>query len=1048
MALVIWLPMIKNATNYAYGDNEAISSNIQTVNDGRVYQKTISASGSKTLTCSELNSNGLTISFWVKKPASGDVEIFKTSCSNATTTYPFIVRVSNQLVSVNCDYFGYLSTNLSDGWNHVVIRLGYYFELYVNDQLNRHEKTDPNRLYYFNSQYTVNFTGLLIQDFKVYNHYFSDFELDYHKREPMVKYKFDGSTLNYMIPHFNIQYPQEYLLSEDTAIGSCSAVLSRNKFIPEELPKYDLYTIIMWLKANSNVIQIKANNILSTFNSIGTGNINGHMTANREGYFYHNAGVDKLRKFNILAHHKYFLCSKTEYQLDSFVIMDGSDWYIPLITSSTPIYIDGRSFVVISGDDNDISNCGLLIWCKNHDSWKVYDCIIIDLTEIGLDNLTAQEFYTKYKEYLPIIAAGEEVAIDKIPVPVRKLPDEYQEVEYIKSTGTQYIDTGVNADSDLGFEMRINFGRTARWGAIKKLDNNHYIRHHNYNNYYHYGDPNYTTLTSDDVTVKLDTINHTITSNGVSQSINNSSFDVGMTYWLFARNSNDNGLNNNSPDNFAIGKKYYCKLFKRGIIVRDFVPCYRKADNKPGLYDLVEGIFYTNQGTGEFLYGPLKTLPDEYQQVEYLQSTGTQKIDSGLGLTTTTKIISNIAFTDNIRTQLNGVYVNANNRFQFGIINRQFFIGLGTKTQYFNLALDQNRHTFLNDLLTKTCSIDNESYTDTTIQIESSALHLFLFARFNVNGNTTDQYCYQKLYSCQIYDNNVLVRNFVPCYRKVDQVAGLYDLVNGVFYTNQGTGEFLVGNPVNIRLDLVTYNGYKIKLNESIPTDKWVMLSIEHNQSGFSGKVDNQSIDIEAEETDYSDSIGGFNGNIADFRLIPNINLDLAMLFENRAIIDDLGNIYIHKIKCNGVYDISLWNDGYVNENGDITTNDDYPNASYTDLFRVSKEKVYLFNNINNSVRIFEYDEYNNFIDEYSGYSSGRYSTVDDKLIRVMILDGSANNKNSFYFYDEADEFASSPSLVDNKGQLQANNVGEYQQQKAEAEIYKSKIIGNKIYED
>lgn len=44
-------------------------------------------------------------------------------------------------------------------------------------------------------------------------------------------------------------------------------------------------------------------------------------------------------------------------------------------------------------------------------------------------------------------------------------------------------------------------------------------------------------------------------------------------------------------------------------VQRDFVPCIRKSDNKPGLYDLCGSIcpltgtpFYVNAGTGEFLY--------------------------------------------------------------------------------------------------------------------------------------------------------------------------------------------------------------------------------------------------------------------------------------------------------------------------------------------------------------------------------------------------------------------------------------------------------------
>lgn len=37
--------------------------------------------------------------------------------------------------------------------------------------------------------------------------------------------------------------------------------------------------------------------------------------------------------------------------------------------------------------------------------------------------------------------------------------------------------------------------------------------------------------------------------------------------------------------------------------IRNFVPCYRKSDNAIGLYDTVEGKFYTNTGTGSFTKG-------------------------------------------------------------------------------------------------------------------------------------------------------------------------------------------------------------------------------------------------------------------------------------------------------------------------------------------------------------------------------------------------------------------------------------------------------------
>ena len=56
-----------------------------------------------------------------------------------------------------------------------------------------------------------------------------------------------------------------------------------------------------------------------------------------------------------------------------------------------------------------------------------------------------------------------------------------------------------------------------------------------------------------------------------------------------------------------------------------------------------------------------------------------------------------------------------------------------------------------------------------------------------IAGETGNGY---RLYSMKIYDNNNLVRNFVPCVGG-DGSLGLFDMANGTFYTNAGSGEFL-----------------------------------------------------------------------------------------------------------------------------------------------------------------------------------------------------------------------------------------------------------------
>lgn len=61
----------------------------------------------------------------------------------------------------------------------------------------------------------------------------------------------------------------------------------------------------------------------------------------------------------------------------------------------------------------------------------------------------------------------------------------------------------------------------------------------------------------------------------------------------------------------AAGRYYRFITYNGNNVLTNYVPCYRKSDNKPGMYDLCGSIcrltnspFYINAGTGEFLVGP------------------------------------------------------------------------------------------------------------------------------------------------------------------------------------------------------------------------------------------------------------------------------------------------------------------------------------------------------------------------------------------------------------------------------------------------------------
>lgn len=195
---------------------------------------------------------------------------------------------------------------------------------------------------------------------------------------------------------------------------------------------------------------------------------------------------------------------------------------------------------------------------------------------------------------------------------ISQLPTEYQEVEYIQSSGTQYIDTGVVATS--GFEIDIKINIDTVTGSMAPILYAHEPSEPYKRNFIAYtsskkmeidaGDKitqTSVTLTGDDV-IKASNVenNFYLTVNGtnytptVTTAASNLEYS-GRTMHLLHGNGYDVG--------YTSGKVYYCKITVDGTLVRSFVPCYRKSDNVAGLYDLVNNVFYTNAGSGVFAVG-------------------------------------------------------------------------------------------------------------------------------------------------------------------------------------------------------------------------------------------------------------------------------------------------------------------------------------------------------------------------------------------------------------------------------------------------------------
>jgi hypothetical protein len=193
-------------------------------------------------------------------------------------------------------------------------------------------------------------------------------------------------------------------------------------------------------------------------------------------------------------------------------------------------------------------------------------------------------------------------------------------------------------------------------------------------------------------------------------------------------------------------------------------------------------------------------LPAEYQWVEYIASSGTQYIDTGIRATTTTRIILDFRYNPKPTTgSYNGyTHGSSNGHFQFGANATDFYIMISKSSTWVDtgVPVDTERHVW--DLSKASPKLDDTLINNTTTSaFVNNTNHgsLYLFARHTTSGPT--YYCSMEVYSCRIYDGSTLVRDFVPALRVSDSVAGLYDLVNDSFYTNLGTGAFVAGSRVD-----------------------------------------------------------------------------------------------------------------------------------------------------------------------------------------------------------------------------------------------------------
>lgn len=175
------------------------------------------------------------------------------------------------------------------------------------------------------------------------------------------------------------------------------------------------------------------------------------------------------------------------------------------------------------------------------------------------------------------------------------LSSEYQRLQYLESNGTQYINTNVYPVAGthaamIKYTLTQKVNKREQW-ALGQWYYSAGWRCGGYTDSY----GTYTENTSGGFTYTNTRVGVPVIGMSTKCAIT-SEFPM----YMFAQQSAGNAEYVDS----SYFRVYECKIWESEELIRDFIPCYRKTDNKPGMYDMINGIFYINQGTGEFIMGP------------------------------------------------------------------------------------------------------------------------------------------------------------------------------------------------------------------------------------------------------------------------------------------------------------------------------------------------------------------------------------------------------------------------------------------------------------
>lgn len=205
------------------------------------------------------------------------------------------------------------------------------------------------------------------------------------------------------------------------------------------------------------------------------------------------------------------------------------------------------------------------------------------------------------------------------------------------------------------------------------------------------------------------------------------------------------------------------------------------------------------------------SLPSGYKKLEYIQSSGTQYINTGFKPNQNTKIELDVLSAEGTSSNIPYIFGTQDSSNNYFVATWVLGYGNGMVTTGINLY-DGKFHVVKveNGALYK----DGSIIAQRTVSSFSIGVPIFLFA---VNSSKQSiGYGACKLRSCKIYDNGTLVRDFIPC-KNASGAVGMWDDVNSTFYGNAGSGTFTSGPEVKgTNKTLIGGTGYDVKAGKCL----------------------------------------------------------------------------------------------------------------------------------------------------------------------------------------------------------------------------------------